>query len=200
MNKDQILGLLRHSLTFGGGFLVTKGWSDDSTNAELVGGLLTVIGAVWSIIIKARAPKIPVALLAILYLPFSILVFSTGCGTTHPTTVNLGSANGNVTGSVTTEIGTNFSGGLSGSYDPTNGNWTAGLVITFRETPPQAVLQLAETAGAQPVPVGRASARAASQFIITRPDVTSRAQVMFLEAALANGATLERIVLAVNPN
>jgi hypothetical protein len=196
MNKDQILGLVRHALTFGGGFLVTKGWSDDSTNAELIGGLLAVIGAIWSMIIKIRAPKPQIPLGCLCVLLFTVL--ATGCGTTHPTTINLGSENGNVTGSVTTEIGTNFSGGISGSYDPTNGAWTAGLIITFKESPPSAVATLAAQAGAVPVSSPKSKGPSSAAYVITRPDVTSPAQTMFIEAALANGATIERIVLAVN--
>jgi hypothetical protein len=201
MNKEQILGIIRHALTFGGGFLVTKGWSDDSTNAELIGGLLAVIGAVWSIVSKARAPKIPVSLWAFSLLTLGFGLWTLGCGTTHPTTINLGSANGNVTGSVTTEIGTNFSGGISGSYDPTNGAWTAGLIITFKESPPSAVATLAASAGAVPTKSGSRPSTLdprPRQWLIPRPDVTSPAQTMFIEAALANGAKIERIVLAVN--
>ena len=52
MNKDKILGLLRHTLTFVGGLLVAKGTIDEATATELVGGLITIIGGVWSVLVK----------------------------------------------------------------------------------------------------------------------------------------------------
>jgi len=52
MNKDTVLGIVRHVLTFGGGFLVTKGVADAGEVTELVGALAAVIGVVWSILSK----------------------------------------------------------------------------------------------------------------------------------------------------
>jgi hypothetical protein len=52
MNKEQVLGLLRHSLTFIGGLLVAKGLVDDAIVTELSGALLTLVGGIWSILIK----------------------------------------------------------------------------------------------------------------------------------------------------
>lgn len=49
INWEMIAGLVRHLLTFGGGWLVTKGLVDEGTMNELVGGLMTVIGIVWSV-------------------------------------------------------------------------------------------------------------------------------------------------------
>lgn len=49
MNKDQTLGIVRHILTFGGGFVVAKGYGDPQLVTELVGGLVSIIGALWSI-------------------------------------------------------------------------------------------------------------------------------------------------------
>ena len=132
-------------------------------------------------------------LLGVWCLGFGVL--TTGCGTSHPTTINVGSTNGNVSGGVTTQITTNINAGVTGSYDPTNGSWTAGLVITFKEAPPAAVLQLAETAGAVQTP--NTKAQTPTRFIITRPDATSAAQTNFIEAALRSGATIERVVLSV---
>ena len=48
--KEQVLGLVRHALTFVGGLLVTKGIIDEASSLELVGALVTVIGIVWSVI------------------------------------------------------------------------------------------------------------------------------------------------------
>jgi hypothetical protein len=52
MNKEQILGIVRHVLTFIGGFLITKGLIDETIVTEVIGGVSTLIGAVWSFIAK----------------------------------------------------------------------------------------------------------------------------------------------------
>ena len=54
MNKDQVLGILRHVLTFMGGFLVVRGIADESLVQELIGGLSTLVGAIWSIVAKKK--------------------------------------------------------------------------------------------------------------------------------------------------
>jgi hypothetical protein len=55
MNKEQIMGLIRHVLTFVGGIIVAKGIATDATSSELIGGLMTVIGGAWSILSKKTA-------------------------------------------------------------------------------------------------------------------------------------------------
>lgn len=55
MNKEQILGLVRHVLTIAGGALVTRGIVDDATSTELVGAVITIIGIIWSIASKKPA-------------------------------------------------------------------------------------------------------------------------------------------------
>ena len=52
MNKNQILGIARHILTFVGGFLVVRGTIDESTLTEIVGSVITLAGLVWSVIDK----------------------------------------------------------------------------------------------------------------------------------------------------
>lgn len=54
MNKNQIIGIVRHTLTFLGGIIVTKGLIDESTLLEIVGSISTLIGAIWSIIEKTK--------------------------------------------------------------------------------------------------------------------------------------------------
>jgi hypothetical protein len=54
MNKTQTLGIVRHLLTFGGGFIVAKGWGTEALVAELIGGIVTVLGVFWSIKNKAN--------------------------------------------------------------------------------------------------------------------------------------------------
>lgn len=48
MNRDQIMGLIRHILTTVGGGLVTNGYFDEATGNALLGGIMAVIGLVWS--------------------------------------------------------------------------------------------------------------------------------------------------------
>jgi len=52
MNWEQISSILRHILTFGGGFIVAKGWVSAETMTGLVGAVITIGGAVWAIINK----------------------------------------------------------------------------------------------------------------------------------------------------
>lgn len=55
MSKEQVLGVVRHVLTFAGGFFVTKGLVDEGLMVELVGGVITLVGAVWSVFAKKTA-------------------------------------------------------------------------------------------------------------------------------------------------
>ncbi len=52
MNKDQVLGILRHVLTCVGGIVIAKGLIDESLYTELAGGVATLVGTVWSIVSK----------------------------------------------------------------------------------------------------------------------------------------------------
>jgi hypothetical protein len=54
MNREQILGIIRHILTFAGGTLVVNVKIDESTLTEGVGATLALIGILWSIIDKYR--------------------------------------------------------------------------------------------------------------------------------------------------
>lgn len=55
MNWEQISSILRHVLTFGGGFAVAKGWVSAETMTGLVGAIITVGGVVWSLFNKTDA-------------------------------------------------------------------------------------------------------------------------------------------------
>lgn len=55
MNMDIILGLVRHVLTAVGGILVAKGFIDETTLTQVVGAVITIGGAVWSVLAK-KAP------------------------------------------------------------------------------------------------------------------------------------------------
>jgi hypothetical protein len=52
MNWEQISSILRHILTFGGGFVVAKGWISETLMLEIVGVIVTVGGAVWAMFNK----------------------------------------------------------------------------------------------------------------------------------------------------
>lgn len=52
MKKEQVLGIVRHTITFLGGLLVMKGLIDSETLTELSGALITLIGGIWSVIEK----------------------------------------------------------------------------------------------------------------------------------------------------
>jgi hypothetical protein len=52
--KDQILGLIRHALTFVGGIVIAKGLVEDALFQEIAGGVMTLVGAIWSIAAKKK--------------------------------------------------------------------------------------------------------------------------------------------------
>jgi hypothetical protein len=54
MNQQQVLGIVRHALTFAGGFLLAKGMVEPEQVAEAVAALVTLIGLGWSVIGKAK--------------------------------------------------------------------------------------------------------------------------------------------------
>lgn len=54
MSKEMVLGIVRHVLTFGGGILVAKGLIDESISTEIIGGVITLVGGVWSAIAKKK--------------------------------------------------------------------------------------------------------------------------------------------------
>ena len=57
MNMETVLGIIRHALTFGGGFLVAKNWLSGDELVTGVGAAVALIGLAWSIIQKRRAAQ-----------------------------------------------------------------------------------------------------------------------------------------------
>jgi hypothetical protein len=55
LTKEQVLGIVRHTLTFVGGVLVAKGLIDGATVTEIIGGAITLAGTIWSVIEKNNA-------------------------------------------------------------------------------------------------------------------------------------------------
>jgi hypothetical protein len=58
MSKEQVLGIVRHGLTFLGGLLVTKGLMDSGMVEQVMGALMTVVGGLWSVFAK-KSPTPP---------------------------------------------------------------------------------------------------------------------------------------------
>jgi hypothetical protein len=52
MSKERVLGIIRHTLTFVGGFLVMKGLADEVMVTEVVGSVVGLVGVIWSIVDK----------------------------------------------------------------------------------------------------------------------------------------------------
>lgn len=48
MSKDLTLGLVRHVLTFGGGYVAAKGIADQAMVNEAIGAVMTIVGIAWS--------------------------------------------------------------------------------------------------------------------------------------------------------
>lgn len=56
MNWEAIQGVVRHVLTFGGGFLVTNGAIGASDLETGVGAIVSLIGIIWSVVAKRKKP------------------------------------------------------------------------------------------------------------------------------------------------
>ena len=54
LNKEKILGLVRHTLTVVGAIYITKGIVDETLVTELIGGAITLTSAIWSIVSKNK--------------------------------------------------------------------------------------------------------------------------------------------------
>jgi uncharacterized membrane protein YuzA (DUF378 family) len=54
LNKEKILGLVRHTLTFVGAIYISKGIVDETLVTELIGGAITLTSAIWSIVSKNK--------------------------------------------------------------------------------------------------------------------------------------------------
>jgi hypothetical protein len=52
MNKEQLLGVIRHGLTVAGGALIAKGVLDESVSNEIIGAIMSLVGVVWSFFSK----------------------------------------------------------------------------------------------------------------------------------------------------
>lgn len=55
MNREAVLGIVRHILTFGGGYIAAKGIADQALVNEAIAALVTLIGVAWSVANKKAA-------------------------------------------------------------------------------------------------------------------------------------------------
>ena len=53
--QQVITAIVRHGLTAAGGFMVANGYTDASTEQQIIGGLLALVGVVWSYFQKKTA-------------------------------------------------------------------------------------------------------------------------------------------------
>mgnify|MGYP006271897653 FL=1 len=52
LTKEQLLGIIRHVLTFAGAIVITKGLVDQGTVDTIIGSAVSLTGAIWSIVSK----------------------------------------------------------------------------------------------------------------------------------------------------
>jgi hypothetical protein len=55
LNKEQILSIIRQALTATGAILITAGVMKEGMTTEILGTIMTLISAVWSIVDKTDA-------------------------------------------------------------------------------------------------------------------------------------------------
>lgn len=53
--NEKLQGLVRHLLTFAGGFAVSKGWLTADQLVGIVGGIMMIVGSFWSVKAKGEA-------------------------------------------------------------------------------------------------------------------------------------------------
>lgn len=55
VNQDTVLGIVRHLLTAGGGILVASGYTTNDQWTAISGGVVALVGVIWSILQKKQA-------------------------------------------------------------------------------------------------------------------------------------------------
>lgn len=56
--SSNIAALIRHILTFGGGYAVAKGYGDTETWTAIAGAVATVVGGFWSIFKEQKRKQV----------------------------------------------------------------------------------------------------------------------------------------------
>lgn len=59
MNADMIMSLVRHLMTFGGGFLVSRGLLDAASLETVIAAVVSLVGVGWGIFNKKPAIEPP---------------------------------------------------------------------------------------------------------------------------------------------
>lgn len=54
LSKEQLMGIVRHGLTFVGGLLLMKGLVDEAMVQEITGAVITFVGTIWSVFDKKK--------------------------------------------------------------------------------------------------------------------------------------------------
>lgn len=54
-NKDQVLGIIRHTLTMVGGGFIASGVLTEAELFEGIGYLIGSVGFIWSVVVKHKA-------------------------------------------------------------------------------------------------------------------------------------------------
>lgn len=54
MIKEKVLGIVRHVLTYGGGFLTAQGVASQGELETIIAGVIAIVGAVWSWLSKEK--------------------------------------------------------------------------------------------------------------------------------------------------
>jgi len=54
LTKEQVLGIVRHTMTFVGGIIMAKGLIDEEIVTEITGAVLTLVGSIWSVVGKNK--------------------------------------------------------------------------------------------------------------------------------------------------
>lgn len=65
LTQDVVLAIVRHLLTLGGGLLISKGIITATQEETIIGGLVALVGVIWSLVQKKNAnAKLKAALAA----------------------------------------------------------------------------------------------------------------------------------------
>ncbi|MCX6908222.1 MAG: hypothetical protein NTY01_09290 [Verrucomicrobia bacterium] len=80
MNKDIILGIIRHALTAAGGALCANGTMSNDEWLQIIGGVVALISVIWSVLQKRGAAKAVTPIILAFCLGSASLICA-GCNT-----------------------------------------------------------------------------------------------------------------------
>lgn len=160
----------------------------DNDWLQIIGIVVAALSTILPIIerLLARKKDGPTALLAVL---FAIGLATAGCGTTVNTATD---------GDVVSGWATNDHFTVTGGYNTETGDWSAGILVTFKAPPDAAVREALGEAGASPVVVDRSGkivavgtrGPVALAYVLPDYDRLNASHTFALELALRAGAVL----------